>query len=254
MTDYSLSPTYDLTGVDDDQLSLGKAIALHLLPGLAIVLTYIILAQLLRPFALPSLLPMLFTVPLALIPIELGYLLYKGKQRNGRYTLKGILPDHQPLSLGQYILYSALTLAGMLVFFIPLGAIDSILLEQVFSWWPAWLMPDYSSLTQGSTAVLTVGVILVMLFANLLGPAVEELYFRGYLLPRLAQYGRWAYLINSFLFALYHFWSPWGIISRALGTIPLGIAARKGNVIIPIIAHCLLNTVGFLITLAALLA
>jgi len=43
----------------------------------------------------------------------------------------------------------------------------------------------------------------------ILGPLVEELYFRGYLLPRLHRFGIWAPLINISLFAAYHLWKPW---------------------------------------------
>ena len=254
MTDYSLSPTYNLTGADDDQLSLGKAIALHLLPGLAIVLTYIILAQLLRPFSLPSLIPMLLAVPITLVPVELGYLLIQGKKRNGRYSLKGIIHYRQPLSIGKFIGYTAITLVSMMALFIALSFTDSLLLQHVFGWWPTWLMPDYATLVQGSNALLITGIILTMLFANIVAPTIEELYFRGYLLPRMAQYGRFALIINSTLFALYHFWSPWGIISRAIAILPLGIAARKGNIYIPIVAHCLINTIGLIMALGALLA
>ena len=52
---------------------------------------------------------------------------------------------------------------------------------------------------------------------RLRGPIVEELYFRGYLLPRMEWMGRWAPLVNVSLFSLYHFWSPWQILGRILG-------------------------------------
>jgi AcrR family transcriptional regulator len=42
---------------------------------------------------------------------------------------------------------------------------------------------------------------------------VEELYFRGYLLPRISRFGGWAPVINCCLFALYHFWQPFNLPS-----------------------------------------
>ena len=238
----------------EDQLNLGKAIALHLLPGMAIMLTYVVLAWVLRPFSLPALLPFLFAIPITLVPVELGYLLYKGKQRNGRYSLEGIVQYRQPLTIGKFIGYTLLTSISMVALFLLLGIADSLLLQHVFGWWPAWLMPDYATLAQGSSMLLIVGIILTMLLANIVAPAIEELYFRGYLLPRMARYGRLGLLLNSTLFAVYHFWSPWNVISRAIAVLPLGIAARKGNIYVPIVAHCLINTVGFLLTLPILLA
>jgi membrane protease YdiL (CAAX protease family) len=64
-------------------------------------------------------------------------------------------------------------------------------------------------------------------------PIVEELYFRGYLLPRLSYLGGWAIMVNSLLFALYHFTTPWALVSRTLITLPLAYVAylvRKGQV------------------------
>lgn len=241
-----------LNEAENDQLSLGMAVALHLLPGAATMLTYVVLAWALRPFSLPSLIPFLFAIPITLIPVQLGYLLYKGKQRNGRYSLEGIIHYRQPLTRSKFIGYTLLTLISMIALFLLLSIIDNLMLQHLFAWWPAWLMPDYASLTQGSPTLLIIGITLTMLLANIAGPAVEELYFRGYLLPRLAKYGRLGLILNTALFALYHFWSPWSIISRTIAVLPLGIAARKGNIYIAIAAHCLLNTLGFLLFLLAL--
>ncbi|WP_420644529.1 CPBP family intramembrane glutamic endopeptidase [Candidatus Leptofilum sp.] len=253
MTNVSIFLPDYVEEVDDEQLDLGKAIALHLLPGAAIMLTYIILAWVLRPFSLPSLLPFLFAIPITLIPVELGYLLYQGKQRNGRYSLEGIVLYRQPLTIKKFTGYTLLTLIGMLALFLLLGFTDSFMLQYFFAWWPAWLMPDYATLMQGSTTLLIVGIILTMLLANLVAPAIEELYFRGYLLPRMARYDRWGFILNGALFAVYHFWSPWSVFSRAIAVLPLGIAARKGNVYVSVAAHCLINTLGFLLVMPMLL-
>ena len=42
-----------------------------------------------------------------------------------------------------------------------------------------------------------------LLINVILGPVTEELYLRGYLLPRLYRFGIWAPLINISLFSLY---------------------------------------------------
>ena len=54
------------------------------------------------------------------------------------------------------------------------------------------------------------------LLIGIIGPTVEELYFRGPLLPRIDRLGAWAPVLNSGLFALYHFWSPWQLPVRLL--------------------------------------
>jgi uncharacterized protein len=56
----------------------------------------------------------------------------------------------------------------------------------------------------------------------------EELYFRGYLLPRLYRFGIWAPLINISLFSLYHYWTPWGVLSRIVMLLPMGLRTQSG--------------------------
>ncbi len=89
------------------------------------------------------------------------------------------------------------------------------------------------------------------------GPVVEELYFRGYLLPRMSQFGRWAPLVNVVLFSLYHFWSPWQLLSRIAGIAgiaPLAYAVRwKENVYLGVAVHVALNTIS-VATVVAIMA
>jgi membrane protease YdiL (CAAX protease family) len=47
-------------------------------------------------------------------------------------------------------------------------------------------------------------LLLGLVLSGVVAPVVEEMYFRGYLLPRLSRLGRWAPVLNVTLFALYH--------------------------------------------------
>lgn len=236
-----------------EKLSIPQLIAMHLLPGLIIVAGYAITAWHMRSLNVPGLLPLVAAIPLTLIPAELGYLLYQGKRKHGHFTLRGVIDYNQPLNLKQYAIWVPVTLLAAISLFVTFGLADSILLQYVFFWWPAWMNPDYGSLSGLSPLALWSTVGMLMLFGNWIGPLVEELYFRGYLLPRMEYLGRWGVVLNGVLFALYHFWSPWHVVSRAIGILPLGFVARsKRNVIIPIIVHCTLNTVGTLLALAAI--
>ncbi|MEV6769655.1 CPBP family intramembrane glutamic endopeptidase [Nocardia sp. NPDC051030] len=51
-------------------------------------------------------------------------------------------------------------------------------------------------------------------------PLIEELYFRGFLLPRIAHLRGWAPVVSTVVFALYHLWSPWVFVSRVIFTFP----------------------------------
>ncbi len=71
---------------------------------------------------------------------------------------------------------------------------------------------------------------------------VEELYFRGYLLPRIPASQKWAPLINVVLFSLYQFFPPWQSITRILDLLPVVyVTSRKRSVYVSIFTHCLLN-------------
>ena len=89
----------------------------------------------------------------------------------------------------------------------------------------------------------------------MIGPVVEELYFRGFLLPRMEQLGRWAPLVNASLFSIYHFWSPWQLMARILGIGPMVYAVRwKRNVYLGMAVHCSLNTFAVVLTASAVLS
>jgi membrane protease YdiL (CAAX protease family) len=83
---------------------------------------------------------------------------------------------------------------------------------------------------------------------------VEELYFRGYLLPRLARYGWWAPAINTVLFSLYHFFTPWQNLTRILALLPMVYAVwGRRDIRIGLGAHVMLNLASSAGTVALLL-
>ena len=92
----------------------------------------------------------------------------------------------------------------------------------------------------------------IVLFANIvltgiLVPITEELYFRGYLLPRMpSRFGRLKPVTHSLLFAIYHFDTPWMIPVRTLGILPLIYTTIHTRSVRPCtVAHCLVNLANF---------
>ena len=89
------------------------------------------------------------------------------------------------------------------------------------------------------------------MFNGIAGPVVEELYFRGYLLPRMPWSQGWTPLINALLFSLYHFFSPWQNITRIVAFIPLVYAVSwKRNIYLSLFTHCTCTTLIMLWALA----
>jgi membrane protease YdiL (CAAX protease family) len=120
--------------------------------------------------------------------------------------------------------------------FTGLEPVDAFLQGRLFSWMPE---PGYGLDGTYSRETLTVTYALVFIFVAVLSPLVEELYFRGYLLPRMK--GKYAPLLHSFLFAAQHFFTPWMLITRTLGLLPLLVGVKKKNIYLGIIVHILCN-------------
>ena len=98
-------------------------------------------------------------------------------------------------------------------------------------------------------------MVVLSFVMNIAVPIVEELYFRGYLLPRMARWGNWAPLINVVLFSLYHFWLPWETLNRIITLLPIVFVVQwKRNIYLSILVHCLLNTIGSIGLLALVLS
>jgi membrane protease YdiL (CAAX protease family) len=107
------------------------------------------------------------------------------------------------------------------------------------------LSPDLGAYSQ-STVIAA--LLFNFLTVSLIAPITEEIYFRGYLLPRLSRFGYWAVPIHTTLFALFHVWTPWMAVARAIGVIPFAfVVQRKRNIYIGMIAHILINTLDVLV-------
>jgi uncharacterized protein len=157
-----------------------------------------------------------------LIPVELGYLLYQGKKKTGCFTLQGIISYRNTIPWWQYLLWG-------LIIFIATGAIvtllkpvDAFLQEKLFFWMPKI---NYGLDGNFSRKTLIVTYSMVFIWIAVLTPLVEELYFRGYLLPRMK--GKNTPLFHSFLFAAQHILEPWMIITRTLGFLPILFGVKK---------------------------
>ena len=81
-------------------------------------------------------------------------------------------------------------------------------------------------------------------------PIAEELYFRGYLLPRLSRFGAWCPVISALFFALFHVWQPYNIPVIFVTVLPwMYLVWWKRNVYLSILIHCLGNSVGAIFAL-----
>ena len=229
--------------------TLGQTLALHLLPGALLTALYFIIAPGVLRAGYPALMALLICILVVLIPFELGVMLDQGRKLTGRATLDGVVLNREPIPLWQYfVIVPALLIWGGLAFTM-LNPVDDFLTRTLFAWMPAWnfsaaLLPQ---VLQASKPALITTLVFAFALNGILGPVIEELYFRGFLLPRISASRGWAPLINVLLFSLYHFFSPWANVTRIVALVPLVYAvAWKRNLYLSMITHVLLNTLGML--------
>lgn len=229
--------------MDQEQIekhTLTQSIILHLLPGILVGCFYFLVLKPVAKMGFPSFFSQFLAFAFILVPFELGFLLYQGKRKNGWLTLRGIISYQKSIPWWQYFVW-------VTIIFVVVGAImtlfkpvDSFLQKNLFFW-----MPDVNTGLDGtySKPILIITYSVSLIINVFLAPMVEELYFRGYLLPRMK--GKYALLFHSFMFAAIHVFSPWMIISRTIGFLPILFGTTKKNIYVGMIVHMLCNAVGF---------
>jgi CAAX protease family protein len=236
-----------------DQLPLSRLLVLFLVPGALMTLAFVLLAPLVEAAGLPPIVALLMAVLIVLIPIELGIVLAASRGTGSRL---GAVRYREPMPLRTWLwLVPVLIVAAFLGFGILQG-IEPALIDGLFGWLPDWFVTpislDHVGDVPRTTWVLT--LIAFLIINGFVGPIVEELYFRGYLLPRMEWMGWWAPLVNVTLFSLYHFWSPWQLLARILGFGPTVYAVRwKRNIYVGMVVHCSLNTIGVVLVASLIL-
>lgn len=252
----STYPQVTVQAIEHSQHSLFKLIGLHLLPGLLTVVFYLLIARPVMSRGFPPMFAMLLAVIFITVPLELGELLRKGRARNGRASLKGIVNYLKPIPVLQYIVFTMGFLILALFLSGAAGVIDNAVGRALSPWLPSWFfMQDTAQYTGYTRNILMITLVVNLVLNGLVAPVVEELYFRGYLLPHLSRFGAKAPLIGSIFFTLYHFWQPYAYVSIFLVMAPLiYLVWRKQNIYLGIVAHCALNIVGNLMLFGAILS
>ena len=224
--------------------SLGKCLFLHLAPGVAnITATVLGLATFWNPSLPPELFFGVFTNAFVLIPVQLGYLYYLArKRRNPGWSLEGVVVYDRPVSWSRYFLWVPAILAPTALIF--------VVFEPITHWLEtASVGVSIFARYQGMALSEAAGIVLFanIVLTGILVPITEELYFRGYLLPRMpSRFGRLKPVAHSLLFSIYHFGTPWMIPVRTLGILPLIYTTIHTQSVRPgIVAHCLVNLANF---------
>ncbi len=233
--------------------TLLKSIVLHLLPGLLAGIFYFAIVPFVKAQGFPSVMALTLAGIFVLIPIELGFLLYQKRLKNEK-LFNGVIKYCQHIPVWQYLVWVPVILILSGLVFTALKFTSNFFIS-FFNWIPSDMFFNSGLSHEFSKQKLIITYGSSFLFIVLILPTIEELYFRGYLLPRMSSKLKgWTLIIHSGLFALYHTWTPWMFVVRLFGVLPLiYIVRRKENILLGIISHCLLNSIDFIMALVFIL-
>lgn len=247
------------------QHSALKSILLHLVPGIFILIGIFLFSIPVFPTllgidtAMGPMVGFLLSALIILVPIQISILLYEGKRLNGKISLKGVIGYTEKSPIKQYAIFVPILLFYCVFWFVIIAPfVNEFMINTLFWWYPQEF--NFQNIFRDPVVVagyqgVLFGLILYIIIGCILAPFVEELYFRGYLLPRMEDYAKnWAPVINAVLFSLYHFFSPWENPIRIVALIPMVyVVWRKKDIRFGILVHVILNTFGGIIMLISLL-
>ena len=220
-------------------------------PTTVLSLSYLILGHFCN---MPYILLFCILGTIILVPMELGMIISASKKEYGTCSLKSALEGQEKLALWKIVLiaFVFLGVAGLLSAFVAplenqfLSKIRAAVLNNLpigFDW------TNYEYIKSFSKPTLIFTCVYYCIFNVLIGPIIEELFFRGYLTSHYKKQGVLTPILIAVLFSLYHFWLPFHNIFRILAFAPVAyVAYKKKNIYISIWFHCMCNlfsVVGF---------
>ncbi|HET9744256.1 MAG TPA: CPBP family intramembrane glutamic endopeptidase [Chitinophagaceae bacterium] len=233
------------------QLSKTRSILYHLYPGVIITICFAILAPVFVKYGLPPQLSVLVAIAIAAVPLFILHL-NKARINEHKNSLRDINPYKRKLSTGKLVL----SITGLVIFaFIIWGAtqpLNQVITQKLLSWLPDWYtVQDFHG--YGKRAIL-ITLILNLLLNGIIAPLAEEYYFRGYLLPRMENWGKWSFVLNTVLFSLYHFWQPYVYLTLIMAMMPMvWLIWKTKDLRVGIYTHCALNIIGALASFGLLI-
>lgn len=229
------------------QHSISKSVFLHLFPGVVFTALLFLACFFITDVTIPRALifyalALLILVPLFIIIIKIN------ERENGKGKhFYDYIRYLEKISVWKVVGIVLLASVWAVVIFVLGRPLNSFFQTHLFSWMGnEFNISDYLIHPQNySKSILIITWTVGLFSTSLIVPIFEEIYFRGYLLPRIDRYKIFAPIIGTVLFCLYHFFTPWMFLVRVIASMPMIILVWKyKNIQIGIVCHVLLNLVG----------
>ena len=233
-----------------------ETVFLHTFPGILNITVMVLFLPLTKYFNLLPFTANYFMIIIIMVPFQIGYLFYIAKTKTGVYDIMNIIVFKNNSKLIEYIVFIIIITAWAILIIQIFSPIEIYIRDNLFVFIPDNIALRNTDLTVFPKNGLLFTCILGILTNGILAPISEEMYFRGYLLPRINLSSKWSVVVNASLFSLYHFFSPWQFFSRLLMVIPIYIwTVKKQDIKFALIAHIIGNlysSIGLLIAVLAL--
>ncbi len=233
------------------QVSIKKLLLFVFAPALLILGAYSWALQFRA--VVPPFLSLMIIILVVLIPSEIGIILYHSKKETGKLNFQSAFIFHERIPVIKIIGISLILMILAALVFTFISPIESsITIKSIYHWIPEYFkladfFQNYNNYPRG---IVITSMVLYAVANGFLGPITEELYFRGFLMPRINRFGNWTPLIIAVLFSAYHLFSPWEFITRIIACLPfIYCVYKKKNIYIGMVVHCLLNTASVIIAI-----
>ena len=221
--------------------SVATSIFLHLIPGAAMTVSHVAIIGSVVSAGLPSIVSWAVLVNVFVFyPIMFGVLFFVARRRGNKgFSLEGVVIYRATLAIRKQLGWTLVILLATGPIFLLLAPLTEWM-QTFFDWMPP---TDEGYDGDFPTSVIAITFALNVVFTGIVTPISEELYYRGYLLPRMPlAFGAAGPVVHSFLFAVHHFHSPWMIVTRTIGLLPTIYVTRYTRSLLPaIVSHSLVN-------------
>jgi uncharacterized protein len=144
-----------------EQHPLPQLVALHLLPGIVLATVFYGTAPWVMRAGYPAIVSGMLGAVVAILGLELGWLLYQARRRSGRFDLSAVLPYRPGRFTGRKALLAlGLWAWGLWASFV-LADFKPMILETLFWWVPGWAtapFPRDIAQTASGTVLVVTGV------------------------------------------------------------------------------------------------
>lgn len=220
--------------------SAWQAAGLQIAPGVPALVAYLVFARFLSPQGLPAIFALYLAILLAEVPATWALMMALGRRESGRVSPATLFPWRNRLPGWKLAAFGLpLALLSLVLMAVLQAIVAEPLRAALFGWVPRWAVMDMSA----GLAGLSPGALLALwglglVSATLVGGVTQELYARGFLLPRTAHLGPGAPLLNAAAFAVLHLASPWSWPVFFLVSLPWAVAVyRSRSIQLGLVGH-----------------